>query len=127
VKRLIAVLALAVLAFPAGALAMPDDWRGREHGLSSSSLGVAPVQRQSDQGGAALAPHLPAIGTDVAARDQQSPEVASASVSTSGGSDFDWDAAVIGAGGAICLLAVALAAGLTFRRRRVRRTSVLAG
>jgi hypothetical protein len=67
-----------------------------------------------------LAPHLPALGTDVAAPDQQSP-VESPSPA-SGGSGFGWSDAGIGAGGAV-VLAASLAAGLMLRRRR----SALAG
>ena len=71
-----------------------------------------------------LAPHLPATGTDVASPDQQSPIAPPATAPASGGSGIDWSDAGIGAGGAIVLLAVSLAAGLTFRRRR--RSSALA-
>lgn len=101
-KRLVVALALVGLAFPAGSIAAPDE-RVRPPR-------VAPV----------VAPHLPAIGTDVASPDQQSPVAPAAPAPASGGSDFDWSDAGLGAGGAIALVAVSLAAGLTFRRRRMR-------
>lgn len=106
-KRLVVALALVGLAFPAGSIAAPDE-RVRPPR-------VAPV----------LAPHLPATGTDVASPDQQSPIAPPASAPASGGSGFDWSDAGIGAGSAIVLLALSLAAGLTFRRRR--GASALAG
>ena len=96
-KLLAVAVALVALAFPAGSVAAPDE-RVRPPA-------VAP----------AIPPHLKAIGTDVAAPDQQSPIVPAQPESVSSG--FDWSDAGIGAGSAAVVLAASLAAGLTFRRR----------
>ena len=108
-KRLIAVVALAIFAFPSGAVAMRID-----------------APRQDSPPAPRVAPHLPALGTDVAAPDQQSPVVSSAPVPVAGGSEFDWGDAGIGAGGALAVLALSLGSVVTLRRR-VRRTAAIAG
>jgi hypothetical protein len=100
VKRLIAVLAVSLFAFPAGAFAVADT--------------------PGD------APHFPGRIATVAPANPLPPVESSPSAPAPGGSDFNWGDAGIGAGGAFCLLAVALAGGVTFRRRRVRRGSALA-
>jgi hypothetical protein len=116
VRRRIAALALALLAFPASALAAPQDLR---HSAPSSSLGVAP-----DVASRSVVPsHLPAIGTDVAAPDQQSSPRGVIVPTESASSGFDWADAGIGAAGAVSLLGIAFAGALAFRRR----TSALAG
>jgi hypothetical protein len=117
-KRRIAALALALLAFPATALAAPQDLR---HEAPSSSLGVPP-ELASPQ---VVPSHLPAVGTDVAAPDQQSSprgvSIPTESASDDGG--FDWADAGIGAAGAVSLFGIALAGALALRRR----SSPLAG
>jgi hypothetical protein len=115
-KRRIAALALALFAFPATALAAPQDLR---HSAPSSSLGVAPhvAARQS------VPSHLPAAGTDVAARDQQSSPRGVSIPTEPASSGFDWTDAGIGAAGAASLLGISLAGALALRRR----TSALAG
>lgn len=124
-KRLIAILALALFAFPASALAVPDDLRLKDPRIAGSALGIAPDAAAPDHRTPQLAPHLPAIGTDAAAPDQQSPVGAPAPVPASSHTGFDWGDAGIGAGSAICLLA--LASAMASRRRRVRRTSMATG
>lgn len=111
-KRLIAVLAVALFAFPAAAVAASDL--------------RAPDQRTPH---VVIAPRLPALGTDVAAPYQRSPIGGSATKSApaSSGSDFDWGAAGIGAGCAICLVAISLGSSVAVHRRRVRRMSMVAG
>ena len=128
--RLIATLAVAALASPASALAAPTDLRLLESRVASSSLGVPPDLRAPDQQSPpAVAPRLPASGTDAAAPDQQSPsgDFAPAPAPAPSGSDFDWGDAGIGAGSAICLLSLSLGSAVGLRRRRVRHTSALAG
>jgi hypothetical protein len=80
------------------------------------------------------ATRLPALGTDVAAPDQQAPNFPSqvtvyrpqsSTAEATGG--FDWADAGIGAGGAALLLTVSLGAGLTLRRRQARPPSAIAG
>jgi hypothetical protein len=107
-------VALALLAFPAAAPAVP----------------VKPIVNPDLRGPQPSAfpyvgQHLPAKGTDVAARDQQAPAGTSAPVSESSASDFDWSDAGIGAAGAAGLFAVSLAGGITLRRRTQRRISAL--
>ena len=114
-KRCLPAVALAVLAFPAAASAVPatpiinPDLRGPQQPVTPS------VQQ-----------HTPARGTDVAAPDQQAPVGSSGPVSVSSASDFDWSDAGIGAAGATALLAISFAGGITFRRHTQRRTSALA-
>jgi hypothetical protein len=114
VKRRIAPLVLALLAFPAGALAAPSDLR-------------APDQRTASD----LAPRLEAAGTDVAAPDQQAsttsavPVAAPAPASVADG--FDWGDAGIGSAGAAAVVALALSGGIALRRRRLDSPSALAG
>jgi hypothetical protein len=121
-KRLIAVLALALFALPASSLASSPDMRTHDPSIQSSSLGIPPrlaAKQEQLRAAAVVAPRLPAQGTDVAASDQQSsPAGVPESVPATGGSDFDWGDAGIGAGSAICLLAVCLASAMTLRRRR---------
>lgn len=112
VKRLVVALAVAVVAFPAGALALPYDPSTRDHQVPSSSLGVPPELM--------LPRHIPATGTDVAAPDQQSPVDTSVPAPAPSGNDFDWGDAGIGAGSAIALLAVSLGSAFSLRRRRIR-------
>jgi hypothetical protein len=111
-RRRIAALALALLAFPATALAAPQD-------LPSSSLGIPPELASPP----AVPSHLPAIGTDVAAPDQQSSPPGVSIQTESASSGFDWTDAGIGAAGTVSLLGIALAGALALRRR----SSALAG
>jgi hypothetical protein len=122
-KRRIAALALALLAFPATALAAPQDLR---HEAPSSSLGIPPeLASRPAVPSHLVGRHLPAVGTDVAAPDQQSSPrgVSVPTESASASSGFDWADAGIGAAGAASLFGIALAGALSLRRR----TSSLAG
>jgi hypothetical protein len=114
-KRCIAAVALALLAFPAGALAGPD--LRTEQPVRGGSLGVAP----------GVMPQLEAKGTDVAAPDQQAstrstPPAIDFAADDDGG--FDWGDAGIGAATAASVLGISLAGGMTLRRRQ-RRGSAL--
>ena len=112
----IAALAVA-LALPAAASAADTSYYGPE--------GPVPVNG---------ATRLPALGTDVAAPDQQAPTFPSkipvyrprSSTSQVAGG-FDWADAGVGAGGAALLWTVSLGAVLTLRRRRDRAPSPVAG
>jgi hypothetical protein len=117
-RRRIAALALALFAYPATALAAPQDLR---HQAPSSSLGVPPELVSPT----AVPQYLPTRGTDVAAPDQQSspPGVSVPTESASASSGFDWADAGIGAAGAASLFGIALAGALSLRRR----SSALAG
>jgi hypothetical protein len=101
VKLLALAAALVTLAFPAVSVAGPSE----------------PVRPANIPPGvpAQLPAHMPTIGTDVAAPDQQSPVVPAQPAADDGG--FDWSNAGIGAGGALVVLAGSLAAALTLRRR----------
>jgi hypothetical protein len=112
VKRCIATLFVALVAFPAAASAVPPDYI-REH--SEPPPLVHPE-------GAGSASHLPALGTDVAAPDQQASKPAPAPVSAPSDSGLDWgDAGLIG-GAALAAFAIAGAVGV-----RRRRAAPLAG
>lgn len=146
-KRRIAALALALVAFPATAFAGPTDpHRTGAEAVPSSSLGVPPdvaaraqkptandVPTYHPSLGAgvdtAVRAHLPAAGTDVAASDQQAskpgPVLVSAPAPES--SDFDWGDAGIGAATAASLLGISLVGGIALRRRQQRTPAVLAG
>jgi hypothetical protein len=113
VKRFITALAVAFIAFPATALAMPYEPVGS---------GSQPSSRAPH-----IAPRLPATGTDAAAPDQQSSAPSASPAPASAGSEFDWSDAGIGAAVATALLGVSLAGGVTARRRQDRRPSALAG
>jgi hypothetical protein len=112
VKRYFAALTLAVFGFPATALAMPVEPPGPGSPITSRVPDVPP--------------RLPAIGTDVAAPDQQSSPRSPSPAPTSGASDFDWTDAGLGAAVATSLLALSLVGGITLRRRQ-QRSSALAG
>lgn len=105
-KRLIIALAVAAtFAFPTAAFAKAPHFDRHAPAGPPVETEVTPAER------------LPAIGTDVAAPDQQSPMSDSAPAPASSGSGFDWSDAGLGAGAAICLAAAA-AAGATALRRR---------
>ena len=137
-KRCIAALAVALVAFPATASAVSGP-RGSDQ-IQSSSLGVPPhlsgdrptasdVPQYLPATGADVPLHLPAAGTDVAAVDQQAspgaPALASTTASDSS-SDFDWADASIGAATAVSLMGISLAGGMVLRRRNERRPSAIA-
>lgn len=133
-KTLIAVVAIALLVPAAAAVAdIPDQ--------SRPDVGVVSSEKPSGS-------HLPAIGTDVAASDQQSPVQQSGALGTdvaasdqqspvqrSAGavaptpaaetSGFEWADAAIGAAAAIALAGMAGMAATALRRRR--RASAVAG
>ena len=113
-KRRIAPLVLALLAFPAGAVAAPSDLR-------------APDQRTEP----VVAPRLPAVGTDVAAPDQQASTRAAVPVQAPApapaADGFDWADASIGSAGATALIAIAVSGGIALRRRRLQSAAPLAG
>jgi len=103
VKRFIAALFVALIAFPSAALAVQDN------------LEPPPLVRPD---GPALESHLPAQGTDVAAPDQQASPPASALITEPSEGGFDWADAGIGAAGATALLGFAIAGAAGLRRRR---------
>jgi hypothetical protein len=144
-KGFIAVLAVT-LALPAGALAADRDMRiAQRDQAPGSALGVAPPElrtpgsiaaasdlRAPDQRDRSTLPaRVPAKGTDVAAPDQQihasGPHTVVVPASARQAGDTDWGDAGLGAAAALGLAAIALAAGITIRRRTTRRGSVLAG
>jgi hypothetical protein len=105
VKRCIASLFVALVAFPSAAFAVPPE-NVRHHWEPPPLVHSA----------SALPPsHLPALGTDVAAPDQQASKPAPAPVSSSD-SGLDWADAGAIAGAALAAFAIAGAVGL--RRRR---------
>jgi hypothetical protein len=120
-KPFIAALAV-VLLLPSGALAMvPGPGTVRPHARTS----VLAVHRTND---VAVPSRLPARGTDVAAVDQQSPNLPPALVyegaSAAKADAFDWGAAAIGAATGIAAAALMLGARVGLRRRHTRRPSV---
>jgi hypothetical protein len=111
-KRCIAAVALALLAFPGGALAA-SDLRTEQH-VRGGSLGVAPATVPS---------YLPTKGTDVAAPDQRASTRSTPpafELEADGNGGFDWGDAGIGAAAAASLLGISLAGAMTFRRRQHR-------
>jgi hypothetical protein len=127
-KPFLAILAVA-LALPMSAFAAPADLR-QAPGVTSGSLGVTNPQqdlRNPDQRVPVVhsAPAVHALGTDVAARDQQASEPPTGvRISVPRDDGFDWAAASIGAAGGIALLVAML--GTTVALRRRRRPSVAA-
>jgi hypothetical protein len=120
-KVIIAVLAVA-LVLPASALAMPTSSVEQDPpGSNVTAIGtdVAAPDQQSPATGAS---HLPAIGTDAAAADQQAPSFAPPPVRVvpveAPDSGFDATDAGMGAAGAAILMCVALGGAMTIRRRR---------
>ena len=111
-KRCIATLFVALVAFPSAAFAIPPE---QDRGYPEPPPLVRP-------GSAGLASHLPALGTDVAAPDQQASKPAPAPVSTSSDSGLDLADAGVIAGAALAAFAIAGAVGL-----RRRRAAPLAG
>jgi hypothetical protein len=102
-KRCIAAVALAFLAFPGGALGM-QDLRGEQHDPTGSAAPLAQTQ---------------AKGTDVAAPDQQAPRSAApaSGIVADDDSGFDYGDAGIGAGIAVTLIGGSVAAGMALRRQ----------
>jgi hypothetical protein len=116
-KILVAAIAIALLV-PAGAIAdIPD--QSRPDIGPSRPVGMPPHLSGS---------HPSALGTDVAASDQQSPvQRPAGAVAPSPAADasgFEWDDAAVGAAAAITLVAMTGVAGTALRRRR--RASALA-
>ena len=109
-KRCITTLFVALVAFPSAALALPPEeiYRGDES---------PPVVHPESAG---LASRLPAVGTDVAAPDQQASKPAP--VSESANSGLDWADAGLMSGAALAAFAIAGAVGV-----RRRRAAPLAG
>jgi hypothetical protein len=126
-KVIIAVLAVA-LVLPASALAMPTSSVEQDPpGSNVTAIGtdVAAPDQQSPATGAS---HLPAIGTDAAAADQQAPSFAPRVTVVpveAPDSGFDAADAGMGAAGAAILMCVALGGAMTIRRRR--QPSAVAG
>ena len=112
-KAIVAALAVTA-ALPAAASAHPTDLR-YDSQVRSSSLGAAPAVQ--------VPKHLPAMGTDVAAPDQQSPiEPASRTpvpASPSASDDFAWNDALAGAGATLGAFTLALGGAAVVKRRRV--------
>ena len=128
-KRSIAALAVALVAFPATASAASNA-SGSDQ-VPSSSLGIPPHVASGQPTVNDVPQYLPAIGragTDVAASDQQSSPGAPAPVSAtaSDSSEFDWSDASIGAATAVSLMGISLAGGMVLRRRQDRRPSAIA-
>ena len=94
-KPFLAVLAVT-LALPVSALARPAQDQ--------------PVRHQ--------APAVHALGTDVAAPDQQASKLPTSGPVVVSSDGFDWSAAGIGAASGIVLLLAMLGAGSVVRRRR---------
>jgi hypothetical protein len=109
VKRCIATLFVALVAFPSAAFAIPPE-PVRRH--------VEPPALVEPENG--VASHLPARGTDVAAPDQQASKPAPVSTSADSGVDLT-DAGLI-TGAALAAFAIAGAVGI-----RRRRAAPLAG
>ncbi len=109
-KRCIATLFVALVAFPSAASALPPEGIYRDDA-------PPPLVRPDNAGPAA---HLPALGTDVAAPDQQASKPAPASASPDSG--IDWADAGTVAGAALAAFAIAGAFGV-----RRRRAAPLAG
>jgi hypothetical protein len=116
-KRCIAAVVLALLAFPGSALAVSD--LRADQNVRGGSLGVAPP----------ILPALHAKGTDVAAPDQQASTRSTAPVidytppaidSAADDGGFDWADAGIGAAATAALVAMSLAGAVTLRRRQTR-------
>jgi hypothetical protein len=107
VKRCIAALFVALVAFPTVASAIPPE-DGTRH--TPPPL-VQPADPQ-------VPSHLPAHGTDVAAPDQQSSKPASAPVSEPSDGGFDRTDAGVGALAGTALAAFAIAGAVGLRRRR---------
>ena len=105
-KRCIATLFVALVAFPSAAAAVPPDYIRRH-------WEPPPLVHPESAGPAS---HLPALGTDVAAPDQQASNPAPAPVSASSDSGLDLTDAGAIAGAALAAFAIAGAVGL--RRRR---------
>jgi hypothetical protein len=127
VKRSIAALAVALVAFPATASAASNA-SGSEQ-LPSSSLGIPPHVANGQPTLNDVPQYLPAVGTDVAAGDQQasSPGApAPVSATASDSSEFDWSDAGIGAATAVSLMGISLAGGMVLRRRQDGRPSAIA-
>jgi hypothetical protein len=119
VKRRITALAVALLAFPATAIAATDEPSNSGSPLTSRVPDVASDMRAPDQRTPRdVPPRLPAIGTDVAATDQQSSLGAPSPAASPSADGFDWTDAGIGAAGAATLLAISLAGAITLRRPR---------
>ena len=104
-KRRIAALTAALVAFPAVAFADPPE--------SVTGHWAPPPLVVPDSG--YVPSHLPALGTDVAAPDQQASKPVALTVST--GDDFDWAAAGVGALAGTALAAFAIAGAVGLRRR----------
>ncbi len=64
-----------------------------------------------------VASHLPALGTDVAASDQQASKPAPVALASSAGDEFDWADAGVGALAGTALAAFAMAGAVGLRRR----------
>jgi hypothetical protein len=102
-----------VLAIPAGALARTDP--GQPIALGTD---VAAPDQQSP---ITLPPRVPAVGTDVAAPDQQAPVVAAApapSPVAHADSGFDWSDAGMGALSAAFVVSASFGAAVFVRRHR---------
>jgi hypothetical protein len=106
VKRCIASLFVALVAFPTAAFAIPPEHVRRQ-------WEPPPLVTRADPGPAS---HLPARGTDAAAPDQQASRLAAAPVTTSSDSGLDLAEAGLIGGAALAAFAIAGAVGLHRRR-----------
>lgn len=108
-KRCLAALFIALVAFPSAARSDPPD-NVRHH--------WAPVARPDAPYIPPYVPsHIPARGTDVAAPDQQASQPGPSLVSDRGDDGFEWSDAGIGALAGTALAGFAVAGAVGLRRR----------
>jgi len=129
-KRRIAALTAALVAFPAVAFAdppesvtghwappplvVPDSGSVPSH-LPALGTDVAAPDQQASKPAPALT--VSAKGTDVAAADQQASKPGPVALTVSTGDDFDWSDAGVGALAGTALAAFAIAGAVGLRRR----------
>ncbi|MEZ0294231.1 MAG: hypothetical protein ACAH82_16970 [Solirubrobacteraceae bacterium] len=129
-KRRIAALTAALVAFPAVAFADPPEsvtghWAPPPLVVSDSAdvpshlpargTDVAAPDQQASKPAPSLT--VSAKGTDVAAADQQASKPAPVALTVSTGDDFDWADAGVGALAGTALAAFAIAGAVGVRRR----------
>ena len=129
-KRRIAALTAALVAFPAVAFADPPEsvtghWAPPPLVVSDSAdvpshlpargTDVAAPDQQASKPAPSLT--VSAKGTDVAAADQQASKSAPVALTVSTGDDFDWADAGVGALAGTALAAFAIAGAVGVRRR----------
>ena len=120
-KRCLAALAVAFVAFPSVASAVPPDYIIKYSESADAPASHLPALgtdvAAADQQASAPAAPVSAKGTDVAAPDQQASKPAPAPESQPAGDDFDWADAGVGALAGTALAAFAIAGAVGLRRR----------